>query len=87
LRRSPWSHQREHRRGGNAGTFEPAAAAALHPFGVPAEVAVSFALAWHLADVVPTALTGALTIWRLGLQLDRIGILAAVTAETRPGED
>ena len=67
---------------GNVGTFELAAAAALHLLGAPAEVAVSFALALHLAEVVPTALLGALTIWRLGLQLDRIGIAAAVSSES-----
>jgi hypothetical protein len=67
---------------GNVGTFELAAAAALHLLGAPAEVAVSFALALHLAEVVPTTLMGALTIWRLGLQLDRIGIAAAVAAES-----
>jgi len=67
---------------GNVGTFELAAAAALHLLGAPAEVAVSFALALHLAEVVPTALMGALTIWRLGLQLDRIGIATAAAAES-----
>jgi uncharacterized protein (TIRG00374 family) len=63
---------------GNVGTFELAAAAALHLLGSPAEVAVSFALALHLAEVMPTAIVGALTIWRLGLQLDRMGLAAAV---------
>jgi len=71
---------------GNVGTFELAAAAALHLLGAPAEVAVSFALALHLAEVVPTALMGALTIWRLGLQLDRMGIAAAVAAGSGPKE-
>jgi len=71
---------------GNVGTFELAAAAALHLLGAPAEVAVSFALALHLAEVVPTALMGALTIWRLGLQLDRMAIAAAVATESGPEE-
>lgn len=71
---------------GNVGTFELAAAAALHLLGAPAEVAVSFALALHLAEVVPTALMGTLTIWRLGLQLDRMAIVAAVATESGPEE-
>jgi glycosyltransferase 2 family protein len=70
---------------GNVGTFELAAAAALHLLGAPAEMAVSFALALHLAEVLPTSLLGALTIWRLGLHFDRMGLAAFATAE--PGSE
>ena len=62
---------------GNVGTFELAAAGALHMLGAPAEVAVSFAVALHLAEVVPTTLLGVLAIWRLGLHFDRMGVAAA----------
>lgn len=67
---------------GNVGTFELAAAGALHLLGAPAEVAVSFAVALHLAELVPTTLLGVLAIWRLGLHFDRMEVAAAVAAES-----
>lgn len=56
---------------GNVGTFELAAAGALRLFGATPEVAMSFAVILHLAEVVPTALLGALAIWKFGLRLQR----------------
>jgi hypothetical protein len=56
---------------GNVGTFELAAAGALTLFGARPEVAISFAVILHLAEVVPTALLGALAIWKFGLRLQR----------------
>jgi len=56
---------------GNVGTFELAGAGALRLFGAPPEVAVSYAVALHLAEVVPTVLLGAFAIWKLGIRLER----------------
>jgi len=56
---------------GNVGTFELAASGGLRLFGATAEVAVSYAVALHLAEVVPTALLGAWAIWRFGLKLEK----------------
>ncbi|MEI6666536.1 MAG: lysylphosphatidylglycerol synthase transmembrane domain-containing protein [Acidobacteriota bacterium] len=56
---------------GNVGTFELAAAGALRLFGATPEVAMSYAVVLHLAEVVPTALLGALAIWKFGLRLQR----------------
>jgi len=67
---------------GNVGTFELAAAGALHLLGAPTEVAVSFAVALHLAEVVPTTFLGVVAIWKLGLHFDRMGIAADVAAES-----
>lgn len=58
---------------GNVGTFELAAAGALRLFGATPEVAMSFAVILHLAEVVPTALLGGLAIWKFGLRLQRPG--------------
>ena len=54
---------------GNVGTFELAAAGALRLFGATPEVAMSFAVILHLAEVVPTAVLGSLAIWKFGLRL------------------
>jgi len=56
---------------GNIGTFELAAAGALRLLGATPEVAMSFAIILHLAEVLPTALLGALAIWKFGLKLQR----------------
>jgi glycosyltransferase 2 family protein len=56
---------------GNVGTFELAAAGALRLFGATPEIAMSFAVILHLAEVVPTALLGAFAIWKFGLKLRR----------------
>lgn len=58
----------------NVGTFELAAAGVVHLLGAPPEVAVSYAVALHLAEVVPTVTLGAVAIWRLGLHLDRAAV-------------
>jgi hypothetical protein len=63
----------------NVGTFELAAAGVVHLMGAPPEVAVSYAVALHLAEVVPTVTLGAVAIWRSGLHLDR----ATVASMTR----
>jgi uncharacterized protein (TIRG00374 family) len=57
---------------GNVGTFELAAVGALRLFGATPEVAMSFAVVLHLAEVVPSALLGALAIWKFGLRLQTI---------------
>jgi glycosyltransferase 2 family protein len=62
---------------GNVGTFELAASGILHYLGASPEVAVSLALALHLAEVVPTAALGALALWRFGIHLDRAALLSA----------
>ena len=56
---------------GNVGTFELAGSGLVHYFGAPPEIAVSYAVALHIAEVVPTVLLGAFAIWRLGLRFDR----------------
>jgi len=56
---------------GNVGTFELSAAGALRLFGATPEVAMSFAVILHLAEVVPTAVLGAFAIWKFGLRLQR----------------
>ena len=56
---------------GNVGMFELAAAGALRLLGATPEVAMSFAIILHLAEVVPTALLGAFAIWKFGLRLQR----------------
>jgi uncharacterized protein (TIRG00374 family) len=67
---------------GNVGTFELAGSAILHYLGASTEIAVSLALALHLAEVVPTVALGALAIWRFGIHFDRTAMLSADT-ETR----
>jgi len=49
---------------GNFGTFEAGAAAALVFCGAPRDVAISFALTYHLSHVVPVALLGTLVSLR-----------------------
>jgi uncharacterized protein (TIRG00374 family) len=56
---------------GNIGTFELAAAGALRLFGATPEVAMSFAVVLHVAEVAPTTLLGAIAIWKFGLTLRR----------------
>jgi uncharacterized protein (TIRG00374 family) len=60
---------------GNVGTFELAGAGLVHYFGAASEIAVSYAVALHLAEVVPTVTLGAIAIWRLGLRFDRAASL------------
>ena len=47
---------------------------------------MSFAVALHLAEVVPTTLLGVLAIWRLGLHFDRM-TMAAAAAEASGTEE
>lgn len=56
---------------GNVGTFELAAAGALRLFGATPEVAMSFAVIIHLAELLPPAVLGAFAIWKFGLRLQR----------------
>ena len=64
----------------NVGTFELAAAGVVHLLGAPPEVAVSYAVALHLAEVVPTVTLGAIAIWRWGLHLDRAAVASIAQA-------
>lgn len=56
---------------GNVGTFELSAAGALGLFGATPEVAMSFAVIIHLAELLPPAVLGAFAIWKFGLRLQR----------------
>ena len=55
----------------NVGSFELAAAGVLRLFGCDAERAISYALALHIAEVIPPTLLGVAVMWSLGLRLDR----------------
>lgn len=67
---------------GNIGTFDLAAAGMLRVLGASPEVAVSYAVALHLAEVVPTVALGAMAIWRMGLRWNQASL--APTASPGP---
>jgi uncharacterized membrane protein YbhN (UPF0104 family) len=55
-----------------AGAFEGAVVVVLTLAGLGKSQAVAFALLYHLIQVVPVTLAGALVVWRAGLTLDRL---------------
>jgi glycosyltransferase 2 family protein len=61
----------------NVGSFELAAAGVLRLLGCDAERAISYALALHLAEVIPPTLLGIAVMWSLGLHLDRAAFRSA----------
>jgi hypothetical protein len=67
---------------GNVGPFELAAVGALRLLSVPEEVALSYAVALHAAEIVPTALLGLALVWSGRLDLGR----AARAGAAEPGD-
>ena len=55
-----------------AGAFEGAVVVVLTLAGVGKPAAVAFALLYHLIQVVPVVVAGALVVWRSGLTLERL---------------
>ncbi len=55
------------------GPFEASVRLALAPFGVPADAAVSFAVAFHIGSFAPVTLLGFYYVWRLGLSWSEVG--------------
>ncbi len=55
-----------------AGAFEGAVVLVLTLAGLPKSPAVAFALLYHLVQVVPVVLAGAVVVWRSGFTLDRL---------------
>jgi uncharacterized membrane protein YbhN (UPF0104 family) len=55
-----------------AGAFEGAVVVVLMLAGLAKSPAVAFALLYHLVQVVPVTLAGALVVWRAGLTLNRL---------------
>ena len=73
----------------NVGSFELAATGVLRLFGCDAALAISFALALHIVEVIPPMLLGMAVMWSLGLHLDR-GAVREAQAEssvTLPAEE
>jgi len=70
-----------------AGAFEGAVVVVLTLAGVAKPAAVAFALLYHLIQVVPVVLAGALVVWRSGLTLERLRPPQPVTkAIARPSQ-
>jgi uncharacterized membrane protein YbhN (UPF0104 family) len=63
-----------------AGAFEGAVVVVLTLAGLGKSQAVAFALLYHLIQVVPVTLAGALVVWRAGLTLDRLPARADLQA-------
>lgn len=55
------------------GLFEAGARIALSPFGVPAGLALSYALAFHITTFAPVTLLGLFYLGRLGLSWGEVG--------------
>jgi uncharacterized protein (TIRG00374 family) len=55
------------------GLFEAAARIALSPFGVPAGLALSYALAFHITTFAPVTVLGLFYLGRLGLSWGEVG--------------
>jgi uncharacterized membrane protein YbhN (UPF0104 family) len=71
-----------------AGAFEGAVVVVLMLAGFAKSPAVAFALLYHLVQVVPVTLAGALVVWRAGLTLDRLPAQtsAVTSAIARPSQ-
>lgn len=67
---------------GYVGTFHAGAVLGLGLWSVPADQAVSFAIAFHIGGFVPVTLLGAYYVWRLNL---RWGQLESGTEAVQPG--
>lgn len=68
------------------GPFEVAAVASLALYGVPQDLAVSWALGYHLLTFIPITLIGAVYFARLGLRMGDIGRAADDRAAPAPSE-
>jgi uncharacterized protein (TIRG00374 family) len=55
------------------GLFEASARIALSPFGVPAGLALSYALAFHITTFTPVTILGLFYLGRLGLSWGEVG--------------
>ncbi|UCC73018.1 MAG: flippase-like domain-containing protein [Gemmatimonadota bacterium] len=64
------------------GLFEASARLALSPFGVPAGVALSFALAFHITAFAPVTVLGLLYLGRLGLSWGEVGHSEEIVEES-----
>jgi uncharacterized membrane protein YbhN (UPF0104 family) len=58
---------------GNVGTYEALCVAAMAVFKVDKELAVAFALIFHVGQLVVTLLVGAVAFWTQNLSLSEIG--------------
>jgi hypothetical protein len=57
---------------GNVGTYEALCIAAMAVFGVDKELAVAFALIFHVGQLVVTLLVGAIAFWSQNLSFSEI---------------
>jgi hypothetical protein len=74
---------------GNVGPFELAVVSALTLLSVPKEIALSYAVTLHVAEVLPPALLGLVLVWRGRLDLRRAeraaeGIAADASSDGDP---
>jgi glycosyltransferase 2 family protein len=66
---------------GYVGTYHAGAVLGLSLWGVPADQAVSFAIAFHIGGFVPVTLLGAFYLWRLNLSWGQIEASKEVVEE------
>lgn len=66
---------------GYVGTYHAGAVLGLSLWGVPAEQAVSFAIAFHIGGFVPVTLLGAFYLWRLNLSWGQLEASKQVVEE------
>lgn len=64
------------------GLFEAGARIALSPFGVPAGLALSYALAFHITTFTPVTLLGLFYLGRLGLSWGEVGHSEEIVEES-----
>ncbi|MGD2216568.1 MAG: lysylphosphatidylglycerol synthase transmembrane domain-containing protein [Gemmatimonadales bacterium] len=64
------------------GLFEAAARIALSPFGVPAGLALSYALAFHITTFTPVTVLGLFYLGRLGLSWGEVGHSEEIVEES-----
>lgn len=57
---------------GYIGVFHYLVTVALAPFGVPKEMALSFALVWHAANYLTLSASGAIALWAHGTSLGQV---------------
>jgi uncharacterized protein (TIRG00374 family) len=64
------------------GLFEASARIALSPFGVPAGLALSYALAFHITTFAPVTVLGLFYLGRLGLSCGEVGHSEEIVEES-----
>jgi uncharacterized membrane protein YbhN (UPF0104 family) len=64
------------------GLFEASARIALSPFGVPAGLALSYALAFHITTFAPVTVLGLFYLGRLGLSWGEVGHSEEIVEES-----